>query len=123
MHVGQPKVATLVLERESLVIDAQQVKDRCLQVVDVDRIAGDVVAVRIRLAERQAALDTAASHPDRKASRMVVAAEVLADQFALAIVGPAELTTPNHQRIVQQPTLPEVLAARGMLQNKVDDLI
>ena len=36
VHVGQPVVAALVLVRELRVVDAQQVQDRRLQVVDVD---------------------------------------------------------------------------------------
>ena len=38
MHVGQPMMPPLVLERQPRVVDAQAVQDRGVQVVDVDRI-------------------------------------------------------------------------------------
>ena len=44
MHVGQAVVPALVLERQPGVVDAQAVQDRGVQVVDVDRVRGDVVA-------------------------------------------------------------------------------
>ena len=44
MHVGQAEVAAGVVEGELLVVEAEQVKDRGLEVVDVDRVLGDVEA-------------------------------------------------------------------------------
>ena len=44
MHVRQPVVAALVLERQPGVVDAQAVQDRRVQIVHVHRIRGDVVA-------------------------------------------------------------------------------
>ena len=44
MDVGEPEVAPLVAEGELGVVDAEQVQDRGLEVVDVDRVLGDVVA-------------------------------------------------------------------------------
>ncbi len=48
--VGQAVVAALVLERQPRVVDAQAMQDRGVQVVDVDRVAGDVVAEVVGLA-------------------------------------------------------------------------
>ena len=44
MHVGQPEVAAGVVEGELLVVEAEQVQDRRLEVVDVDGVLGDVEA-------------------------------------------------------------------------------
>ena len=44
VHVGQAEVAALESEGEPFVVDAEQVQDRGLEVVDVDRVAGDVHA-------------------------------------------------------------------------------
>ena len=44
VHVGQPEVAALEAEGQAGVVEAQQVQDRRLQVVDVDRVLDDVVA-------------------------------------------------------------------------------
>ena len=50
VHVGQPVVAALELEGQPRVVDAEQVQDRGVQVVDVDRVGGDVVAEVVGLA-------------------------------------------------------------------------
>ena len=50
MHVGQAVVAALELERQPRVVDAEQVQDRRVQVVDVDAVLGDVVAEVVGLA-------------------------------------------------------------------------
>ena len=44
MHVGQPELAALVLERQPLVVEAQQVQHGGVQVVDVDAVLDDVEA-------------------------------------------------------------------------------
>ena len=50
LDAGQPLVEALELEREPLVVDAQAVQDRGVQVVDVDRVLDDVVAEVVGLA-------------------------------------------------------------------------
>src|SRR6478752_5658379 len=37
-HIGQPVVAPVVTERELLVIEAEQVQQRCMEIIDVDLI-------------------------------------------------------------------------------------
>ena len=44
MHIGQAKIAARVVEGEPLVIEAEQVQDRRLHVVNVDGIFDDVEA-------------------------------------------------------------------------------
>ena len=44
MYIRQPEPPTLAFEGELFVIDAQQVQQRSLEIVDVYRIFGDVVA-------------------------------------------------------------------------------
>jgi len=43
VHVGEADVAALRPERQALVIDAERVEDRGVQIVNVHRIAGTVV--------------------------------------------------------------------------------
>ena len=50
MHVGQAEVAALELVGQPGVVDAQQVKDGGVQVVDLDRVADDVVREIVGLA-------------------------------------------------------------------------
>src|SRR5438105_1552505 len=72
--VGQAEIAALETIGQPLVIEAEEVQERGLEVVDVHGIFGDVVAKIVRLAEGDAALDAAAGQPDRIATRVMVAA-------------------------------------------------
>ena len=106
-------------------VDPELVQDRGVEVVDVHRagrpgflgrlrkdrlpmLVGNVVAVVVGAAVGDARLHTAASHPHREASRMVVAAVVLTGQPTLAVDGPAKLTAPDNQGVVEQPTALEI---------------
>lgn len=64
MHIGQAVVAALELEGVPRVVDAEQVHQSCLEVVDVDLVFHDVVAVLVGFAVSEAFLHAAASHPD-----------------------------------------------------------
>ena len=108
VHVGQPVVPALVLERQLGVVDPQAMQDRGVQVMDVDGVASDVVAEVVGRAVSDAGLDAAAAQPDREAARMVVAAVIVRGQCALAIDGPAEFAAPDDQRVVEQAALLEV---------------
>ena len=54
MHVGQAVVAALEAEGQPRVVEAEQVQQRGVQVVDVDRVGGDVEAELVGLAVRVA---------------------------------------------------------------------
>ena len=102
VDVGQAVVAALELVRQPRVVDAQAVQDRGVQVVDVDRVLGDVVAEVVGLAVGDPGLDAAAGQPDGEAAGMVVAAVVVGGQRALAVDGAAEFAAPDDQRVVEQ---------------------
>ena len=101
MHVGQAVVAALEAEGQAFVIEAKAMQQRGVQVMDVDRIAGDVVAEVVGLAESLATADAAAGEPHAEAARVVIAAEVGGGQFALAVGRAAELAAPDDQRFIQ----------------------
>ena len=109
MYVGQPVPASLVLEGQAFMVDSQQVQDRRLQVVNVDTIFGNVVAVGIGGPVGRSCFHTAAGHPHGKTSWVVIAAKVVRREFSLAIVGATELATPNDKRVIQQVSLFEIL--------------
>jgi hypothetical protein len=44
VHVGQPEIAPLKPVGQLCMIKAQQVQDRCVQIVHVHRVCGDVEA-------------------------------------------------------------------------------
>lgn len=48
VHIRQPEVAALVSIGQPLVVDAQQVEDRGVHVVDVHRAGGPFVHVGLR---------------------------------------------------------------------------
>src|SRR6266566_2484583 len=93
--VGQTEVPALEFVGEALMIDAQAVENRGLQVVNVDWIGDDVVAVIVRLAEHRAGLYAAAGHPHAEAARMVIAAVVGLHQLALAIDRTPKFSAPD----------------------------
>src|ERR1044071_71138 len=47
IHVGEPEPATLVQIRQPFVIDAKQMEDGCLQIVNVDSSGSESALVRI----------------------------------------------------------------------------
>src|SRR5205814_9116127 len=66
-------VTALVLVSQLRVVDSQAMQDGGLQVVDVDGVFNNVIAIIIRLAETDAWLDAAARHPDAEAAWVMVA--------------------------------------------------
>ena len=53
-------------------------------------------------------LIAAARHPNAETARVMVAAEVVGADLALAVRRPAELAAPDHQRRIEQAALLEV---------------
>src|SRR4051794_35359558 len=94
MHIRQPEISALKLERHSLVIDAEAAEDCGVEVVDVDQVLDDVVAVVVGFAVDEAGLDAAAGHPQCEAAAVVVATVVVLGEDALAVDGSAELAAP-----------------------------
>ena len=128
VHVGEPKVATLVTISESRVVDSEKVEDGGVQVMDVhgtrcplflvglDRISifvRQVITVIIRLSVSYTGFYPSARHPSGKSARMMVPAIILLGQFALAISGPPELTSPNNQGVLEHASLLEILDESG----------
>ena len=75
----------------------------------MDRVGDDVVAEIIGFPVGDAGLDPAASHPDGEAARMVVTPIVFAGKAALTVDGAAELSPPDHQGVLEEPPLFEIL--------------
>lgn len=72
MDVGQTEPAPLVLERQAFVIDAKEMEDRCLKVVDVDGILNGIHTELVGCAIAHSRFDSATSHPDCERIGMVV---------------------------------------------------
>ena len=108
--VREAESPAVVAVRQPLVIDPEQVQDRRVQVVDVDGVDGGRVADLVGCAVTDAALDAAAGQPDGERAGIVIAAGLLA---GLGDRQPAELAAPDHQGLVEQPALFEVLQQAG----------
>ena len=108
MHVGQPVVAALELERQTMMVNSQAMQDRGVQVVHMDGIASDVVAVIVGLTMCHPATNSSPCHPDRETARMVIAAIVRGAEVPLTVDGPSELATPDDQRVFEQTSLFQV---------------
>jgi hypothetical protein len=91
------------------VIEAEQVQDRGVEVVDVDRVFDDVVAEIVGLAVDRASLGSASGHPHGEAAWMMIAAVVLFGESPLRIDRAAEFAAPDHQGFVEQAALLEIL--------------
>src|SRR5262245_29717808 len=72
LDAGQPLIKTQMADGETLVIEAEQVQDRRLPVVQVNRIFHDVVGEIVGFAVDCAWFDAAAAHPDGEAAGMMV---------------------------------------------------
>ena len=88
-------------------IDAHQLEDGCVKVVNVHRVFDGSEAEFVRCADHLAAFHAAPGHPDGKAVRTVVT-----PAFAFGGGRAAELATPNDQRAFQKPAHFEVLQQR-----------
>src|SRR6266511_2878585 len=99
MHVGQPEVTAVVTVSQFLVVDAQQVENRRVQVVHVDFVGGGLVAKIVGGAQRKGGPDAPAGQPDGEAARIVVAAGAV----LLGVRGAAEFAAPPDQRVLEQP--------------------
>src|SRR6185503_8499010 len=71
MDVGEADVSALEFEGQAFVVDAQAVEQRGVEVMDVDGVFGDVVAVVIGLTVGDAGFDAAAGEEEREASAVV----------------------------------------------------
>ena len=100
VDVSQAVVAALVFEGEAGVVDAEEVEDRGVEIVDVDGVGGDVVGEVVGLAEGEAGFYSRAGEKDGEAAGVVVAAVVFGCERALAINRAAEFAAPDDEGVV-----------------------
>ena len=105
MDIGQTEVPTLISMRQSFVIDSQKVKDGRMQVVDMNAIGLDIVAVIIGNPVTVAGFDAASGHPHGETSGVMIPTKIGRGKFSLAVVGSAEFSAPNHQGVFQHSSL------------------
>ena len=114
MHVGEPEVAALVAEGESLVVEAEAVQDRGLQVVHMHLVPRDMKAQLVGLTVADAPLHATAGEPHREGVGVVVAAHRTAEHGAgLHHRRAAKLTAPDDERAVEHAATLEISHERG----------
>jgi len=85
------------------VIKAERVHDRCLQIVDVNRILDDVKTKVVRFANRHSRFDTTTGHPHRERLRMVISPLCTAQRgITFDHRSATKFPAPNDERFVQQ---------------------
>src|SRR5262249_40644326 len=96
VDVSQTVVAAGVAVGQALVIDAQEMQDRGVEVVDMDLVLDGVPAEFVGGPVCEPAAHAAAGHPHREAVGVMVAAvPLLGDRTA------AELASPHDERLVE----------------------
>lgn len=113
MHVGEPEIPALEAIGQFRVIEAEKVQDRRLEIVDVDLVAGSLEAEVVAGAVDMPGFHAAARHPNGIAVGIVITAEdAAAGRATLAKRRAAEFTRAEHERVVEQATLIQVLEER-----------
>ena len=103
MYISQTKVAAGVAEDQALMVESEDVQDRRVKVVYVDRVLLDAIPDIVRPSIHDPRFDSAAGKPARKRRRVMVAT---LRPFAILCPGsPAKLGTEYEQRVVEQATL------------------
>ena len=101
-------------------VDPEQVKNRGIQIVDVNCVVfefrraltiliNDVVAVFVGSTMLDTPLDPPACQPSSKAARVMVATVVGVGLLALTVHGPSEFTGADDEGVLQQPSLLQIL--------------
>src|SRR5580704_6838051 len=97
--VGESEVAAGIAVGQMFVVETQDVQDRGVIVVDMDRVGRDLDSVLVRFAIGRSPFYTRAGQQAGEGGRIMVAT------FAVGSVGPgraAELSADCHERVVEQ---------------------
>lgn len=113
MDVGEAEISSGVVIGEAFVVEAEEVEDGGLEVVDVDFILGDVEAEVIGLAIG-AGFGAAARHEGGESLRVVVAAGFASEgRIGFDHGGAAKFATPDDEGFVEKAVTFEVLDEGG----------
>src|SRR5687767_3307090 len=104
MHIGEPEIAALEAMGQARMIEAEEVENRGVEIVDVDAIADAVEAEVVAFTVHEAAFHAAAREPQGEAVWMMIAAVAAALHHRRA----AELSAPHDERVVEQAALLEI---------------
>lgn len=111
MNVGEAVVAAAVAERQILMIDAELVKDRCVEIMYVHAVFNYGITEFISLPISRSCLETTAGHEDRVPVHVVIAADSGRD--LRGVRSASHFAGPDNDGFVQQTTAFEVDDQRG----------
>src|SRR3954454_3178691 len=106
MHIGQPALYAVVVERQPRVIEPEQVQDGGMEIVHRDGLLGRLVTDVIGSAVANPLLQPGPRQPAGEAKVVMIAA-ARADPFRERC--PAELRRPEDERVVEHAALLEIL--------------
>ena len=101
MNISEPIVTALEFVSETGVFQAEQMKGRRIQIVNMHGVSHDVVTEIVGLTMHMSLPDTCTGDPDTEAAGMMVAPVVAARQDALRVHGTPEFAAPDDQRILE----------------------
>jgi len=110
MNVGQPMVAATMAKGQPLVVDAELMQKRRVDVVNVDRIDHRRIAELVGLAVSHAAAKSAAGHEQRVTVDMVIASAGGGDGGGVRRA--SHLAGPHDDRLIEQAALVQILDQR-----------
>ncbi len=113
MDVGEAVVAALEAEGQLGVVDAEQVHEGGLEVVDAHGVFGDVVTEIIGFSVGGSGAHAGSGQPHGKAAGMVVASGVGGFPIALAGDAASEFATPDDESVLEEAALFEVAQEGG----------
>src|SRR5262249_12667424 len=99
MHVGQPALDAVVVERQALVIDAEQVQDGGVKIVNIDRILRGLPAYVVGRSVGDAVFQPSAGQPNAEGVGIVVAAGAGLVARAFGVGRAAELGVEDDERV------------------------
>src|SRR5262245_28539661 len=104
MHIGEPEVTACIAEGKVLVVKAEKVKHRCVQVVNMDGLFHGLIPKFVGGPVNVSTLHASTGKPHGEAVGIVVASSALAvarfGQFDHRCS--AELAAPKNESFVQQ---------------------
>src|SRR6185503_4432319 len=115
MHIGEPEVTACIPEGEVLVVKAQKVQQRCVQVVNMHGLFDGLITKLVGGAVNVSRLHTSACKPHGEAIGIMVTSGAL----GIARFGQldhrcsAELAAPEDEGFVKQTPLMQVLEKRA----------
>ena len=113
MHVGQPVVSALEAVGQLFMIEAEQVHDGCLQVVDMNPVFDNTETEFVGLAVIEAGFGTTTSEPHRVAIGVMVTSEDFAFRSpSFPKWSSSEFAAPDDQRIFKQAALLQIFNER-----------